>query len=612
MKIPSLEYILNEAKVTFKRFPLVLSDALVGVLIIIYLVEKNSEKNFYLINLLLTTILGLTLFLSVALYSESRQKSQKENAILNIFAFCLLTLYFFLLPQKNVFFEYFSAEKIHFTIFFLALHLLVAFIPFGKNQEVNSLWEYNISLFTRFIKGGIFSVVLFAGLVIALASSQFLFELKLNEKLYFYLWVATVGIFNTWFFLAGVPKEFTSKKEPEVPKDLKTLVRYLLIPIVTLYLIILYLYAGKIVLMMSWPKGGVASLITGCALLGILSLLLIQPLQEKEETKWLKLLAKNFYFLLLPLLIMLFLSLERRIRDYGITENRYFLLVTALWLFAISLYFLLSKRKNIRIIPVSLFYLSLATAFGPWSAINISYQSQFSRLKELLTKNEILQADKIVPVKNKINKNDQREISAIVDYLVNRDRDSELLSLMVEQPEFASSGRWNKSEKILKAMGLRFVRNYRYIQEEMLETENFNFNVSENNSFTEIKDFNYHFKINIWPNNRGSNKDPVSFTGAGIQFQLYYDQKNSTLNLQKNKKDYAVLKLKDFLEKLLKNNENGSSVNLERQELTIEQTSEKLKIILHLSNINGLRKGNQIELNFINGDLFLQEIKKQK
>jgi len=73
-----------------------------------------------------------------------------------------------------------------------------------------------------------------------------------------------------------------------------------------------------------------------------------------------------------------------------------------------------------------------------------------------------------------------------------------------------------------------------------------------------------------------------------------------------------VLKLKDFLEKLLKNNENGSSVNLERQELTIEQTSEKLKIILHLSNINGLRKGNQIELNFINGDLFLQEIKKQK
>src|SRR5690606_6036994 len=69
---------------------------------------------------------------------------------------------------------------------------------------------------------------------------------------------------------------------------------------------------------------------------------------------------------------------------YGFTEKRYILMALTVWLAAITVYFLYFRKDDIRLIPVSLALLALASTFGPQSATAISRHSQQQRLAELL------------------------------------------------------------------------------------------------------------------------------------------------------------------------------------------------------------------------------------
>ena len=43
---------------------------------------------------------------------------------------------------------------------------------------------------------------------LALTSLHLLFEIHIHEKLYFDMYIFIAGIFNTWFFLSGIPEDF--------------------------------------------------------------------------------------------------------------------------------------------------------------------------------------------------------------------------------------------------------------------------------------------------------------------------------------------------------------------------------------------------------------------
>jgi hypothetical protein len=115
----------------------------------------------------------------------------------------------------------------------------------------------------------------------------------------------------------------------------------------------------KIILSSNWPKGWVSYLVIGFSTAGILALLLVWPLQSNDRFKWIKAYVKYFFMALFPLILMLAFAIYIRVKDYGITENRYFIMVLALWLFVNAIYFLLSTVKNIKVIPMSLFFVAL-------------------------------------------------------------------------------------------------------------------------------------------------------------------------------------------------------------------------------------------------------------
>jgi hypothetical protein len=326
----------------------------------------------------------------------------------------LLTGFYFLSGQaatENFFLNY--------AQWALALHLLAAFSPFLGAGEARGFWQFNRYLFLRFLLSALYAAVFFLGLVIALGAVDHLLGVKIHDKFYPDLWVFSTGILMTWHFLAGVPKDLSAlERDDSYPNGLKIFTQYLLIPLVTLYLAILYLYLGKILLKADWPKGTGTWLVSVVSVAGVVNLLLLQPVRERTGNRWIRAYSKGFYLALFPLLGMLFTAVGQRINQYGVTEQRYFVSVLGLWIAGIALYFLINKKASIKAIPMTLFIITLATSMGPWGAYGVSRVSQMGRLRSLFVKAGIWNGTKTVKAVKEIAFEDRKQISSVLDYLV--------------------------------------------------------------------------------------------------------------------------------------------------------------------------------------------------
>jgi hypothetical protein len=245
-----------------------------------------------------------------------------------------------------------------------------------------------------------------------------LFGADIKPETYFRLWILIAGLFNTWVFLAGVPKDLDAlNQSSEYPGGLKVFTQFILLPLVGLYFIILIIYEAKIIVTWNWPKGWVSELVLWYSVVGILSLLLLHPLRERLESRWIQAISKWYYLALIPLVAMLFLAIMRRINDYGVTEMRYFVLAMAVGLAVGMIYMILSRRKDIRLIPIVISLFALLSAYGPWSAFAVSRASQQGRLEALLVQTEILSEGVIRTPASEPSLDDRREMSSAVAYL---------------------------------------------------------------------------------------------------------------------------------------------------------------------------------------------------
>lgn len=417
MKYPSLVALVQSSKKALTRFPLEILFALTGTLsatILVEIADLKLEAERYFIRLILISVLGLSLSLSATLFSESRDIKNSLKYLLRsgVIIICI-GLFFLLDPLKQ------ESDILKFLLLALSFHLLVSFSAFAGSRYIHAFWVFNKTIFLRFLTGGLYSAVLFLGLAAAIGSMNFLFNFKFDWDTFAILWIWIVGMFQTIFFLSGVPENlYLLEEDKSYPKGLKVFTQYVLIPLATVYALILLAYEAKILIEWELPKGLVANLVLGYAVFGILSLLLIYPVRNLDENKWLKKFSQSFYYILIPLILLLIWAILARIIDYGITEERYFLMILAGWLIFITAYFLISKSHDITIIPLSLCILTILSVYGPQGAFETSRRSQLSELRLLFEKHKSVEGGKIKALKRVPDKNDMLRMVNIVDYLV--------------------------------------------------------------------------------------------------------------------------------------------------------------------------------------------------
>jgi len=417
MKLPSLRNALAEGRKTFVRFPLVIADAVIGTAVALVLIDfEGPPQPTILFPLLLAALQGIPLLTACTLVAEQRRLPALRKAALNAAGVLLLAAYAFTIPANLP--DAPALTLIRFAFLAAALHLVVAWAPFAQAGGTMGFWQFNRSLFVRLLMSALFSFILWAGLAIALAALDHLFGVNVPGKRYGELWILVTGVFATWFFLAGIPDDISALEGvSEYPRWIRVFAQYVLLPLVVVYLVILYAYIVKIVAAWSWPEGWVSRLILGLAGAGIFSQLLLHPSVQAAPEGWAARSARWFSILLIPLSCVLALAVWRRVTDYGITEGRYTALVTAAWLAGISVYFTISRGRSIKLIPLSLCVVALAVSTGPWGALAVSERSQIDRLRTILERDTILAGGAIRQAGAGISLAEGAKIGAILSYL---------------------------------------------------------------------------------------------------------------------------------------------------------------------------------------------------
>jgi hypothetical protein len=411
MRLPSIEQLVLAARGSAGRFPLVLLSAAVAAAAGALLPDSSIEDT--LKGLLYVASLGIPLFLAVDLVAERRGPPELRVWLVRLGVVALLAaVYFGRLAWSE------QVEALRYVQLSVAAHLLVAVGPYLRAHEWNGFWQYNRSLLLRFLMAAVFSLVLYVGLTIALLAVDNLLGVEVDGDTYFRLWCVIAFLFNTWFFISGVPGDLEGlDRETGYPPPLKVLGQYILSPLVTIYLLILTAYLGRILVTRVWPSGWIGYLVSSVAAAGILSLLLLYPVEEREENRWVRTYARWFYIGLIPANVMLLLAIWKRIQQYAITEPRYFLVILSLWLGGISLFYAFTRSRNIKVIPSTLALLAIVTFIGPWSAYGVSRRSQTARLEGLLERNGMLVEGSVRPPTADVTIEDRREIGAVLSYL---------------------------------------------------------------------------------------------------------------------------------------------------------------------------------------------------
>ncbi len=597
MRFPSLSLALSQARSAALRFPWVLLAGIVSAVVCIIMFDDGDPPPL-LMRLLFSSGLGISLFFALAVSSE-RATSRKVGALASLVGLAVLTALFFAFPGWR---DPVAARRL--VQLAVGFHLLVAVLPYLGRGEANGFWQYNRTLFLRFLVSALYSAVLYLGLIIALLAIDKLLGIHVDEKAYFRLWVTVVFVFNTWFFLGGVPRDLPLlETRRDYPTAIKVFSQFILVPIVTLYLVILTLYMGKIVITQSWPSGWIGYLVSSVAVVGILSLLLVYPVRDRVENRWIATYSRGFYIALFPSIIMLLLAIWKRVQQYGITENRYYLIVLALWLTGIALYSIATRSRSIKVIPATLCALALVTGFGPWGAFSVSERSQKNRLEALLTANNMLTDGRAHAAATPPSVDDRREIGNIVDYLIEthgsdplrdwfEDGLADVDTLTGKPHAVAETGR----DRVLARLDLEYIPPWA-----SRNATHFNFNVHEDGHVLDIRGFDHAVRIqSAWPQHFKVDSDA---------YTLDYRMWDHALFLLEGASGDTVLTfpLEPLLERLEARREEHLGNNRVPGELMVlEATGPGIRARFHLRSFNGTLGDQGPDLQYAQGDLLLR------
>lgn len=602
MKIPSLKVLFESAKQTLLRFPFVMLVSLIGAALMIYIIGRPYEmreaaKPLY--NIVMVCSLGISFLISLKFICERAKASSAVSLAVQAAGLAVLIVYYFSLPKEAG-----LVDVVRYLLFMTGTHLLVSLSPFagkGFSLERNGFWQFNLNLFMRILLTGVYSGVLYTGLSIAILSFDKLFNIDFIPEIYGQLFFFILGVFNTWFFLSGMPENLEELEAQDFyPKGLKIFTQYVLLPLVIIYLLILYLYMGKIIIQWQLPVGWVSYLILGFSTTGIFSLLLIEPLRELEGINWIKKILRWFYLILFPLIILLFVAILRRTGDYGITERRYFVFVLAIWLTVMALYFTFSKIKNIKIIPYSLCLIAFLTSFGPWGAFSMSERSQLSRLEEILANNKILVNGKIVKAVNPIPEDESQDVSSVIQYLNERKSLNKIQPWFDIEIDTLTAGTVNnvyksKEAKITELMGVEFSL---YRKNFMQGEKYFYLNLKDFGNMS-VKGYDHLIDYKYYSYEKQEKGNRFVLDSANIRID--YNADSLEMIFYKNENEISRVKLENYFDDLRK-----LKKELTLKEMSKEGENEKLKYKIVFENISGERENERNKISSFNTDILLK------
>ena len=568
---------LPDMKKAIERFPLTVFCSAVVFILSVYLVENPELKNENLLNELhkMVILLGMSIPLTLALELAREKYLSGKNRWVIRFVNALITLIFIIfyrfyyLSGKNSSSTLDSLEQLMATgiIFFLCF-LLVPVI--GKKDEEEKYFQSVIVDKTVTI---LFSVVLFLGLIAVFATIDGLSLIKLDSNIYIETWLFVVFVFSVIFFLSKLKKVDESLENYEIHKIFKFLIYFIVIPLITTYTGILYVYFGKMLITRRWPQGLVSHLILWYTIFSLFIMIMVTPMAKKDSVA--RIFKKYFPFASLPLLVLSIVSISKRISQYGVTPSRYFVVLLAMWLIFCMVSSIFKARLSV--ILISLITVVYISVFTPVNNRRITLMSQNKRFEKILVKHGLLKDGKLVK-KPELAKEKKYEVTDVLNYILGiNDRRNDIENL---KPFGKAGGKpYKDREEFEKSLGIDTTW-YQYsdfvsIGDSYFVTFGINENVlvSQYNGIEEVKEYDYaitNLESYFTDNNNVKEffgKYPVKLSQEGI---AVYDGK-----IEDNK-ELIKVNMPEIVDKIIKNPEIQQRVNKRKDEIKDSVVPEKI------------------------------------
>jgi hypothetical protein len=262
--------------------------------------------------------------------------------------------------------------------------------PVTQMSPRERFWLYNTRLVLRLLTAYGFAVALMLGLWAAVAAIQELFDVRIASEVYAHIAGALLLGLAPWALAGGIPALVrhggTAAEQAFV--NARRLGLYLLLPLLAVYVAILYAYTVRIVFVTELPSNLVSPLVLAAGVMWLIAAVVLEPFHWLQRKSGVARIMRVLPLVVLPLAVLGAWAIALRVQQHGFTEFRYARLVALAGLGILSVIGLvrLVRREAPPLfsIPLVFVLLLVPAAIGPWSAPAVAKRSQRAALESNL------------------------------------------------------------------------------------------------------------------------------------------------------------------------------------------------------------------------------------
>lgn len=388
MDLTAIKKYPSQISSAFKRFPLAVAFAIFTTIAFIYVFESHSllTDSKLLFWLFFYPIAATMIALTISLVQESRKKfSIIPHVVAEAvwLAVSIALTFYYVSTDNNTEITYVLVTGLFiYTTVFLSIFIA----PFFKQKDENGFWVFLMKNAKAAVIAGAISVFLLIAINGLLFGFFNLFDIKVSDKPFIYsAIICSCTIFPILFF-SGIPSiDECLQEAPALNKFQTSANKFLFLPVLSLYIILLYAYIAKIIIQWEMPKGMVSYLVSASMLLMLLRVTLMLPERINPKPSFEKKLLKILPAACIPLVILMSVGIMRRISDYGISEDRYYITAINIFYYIIIAILLIDKIKcKSKYITIVFCGMFLILTNGPLSAINVTHRVWINSVKAAL------------------------------------------------------------------------------------------------------------------------------------------------------------------------------------------------------------------------------------
>ncbi|MBK9271152.1 MAG: DUF4153 domain-containing protein [Saprospiraceae bacterium] len=432
---------------SISRFPLSYLFSILTAISLLILIRDASNRVEW-IRIFSSSILFYPVSIAVQLWIESGKISKLNKIFIHIAVLGLASVWYFFSPDHDV-----NSFRYLFILLIISSHCSVLVLPFLNQKSESGFWVFNQELLMSWILGLCYGLIIALGIEAAVVAIEYLFDVRWYSEIYLDVFVVMFAVFSTSYFSSNIPDSLVQSIEDfDYKKTYQVFIKFILIPLVILYFLILYAYGLKILFQWELPKGWLGSLCLGFSSLGILVYLLSHRMPEWDGAALIRNYKKYFISSLIPVVILLGISIGVRILEYGLTEQRYLVLLFTLWTSSLLVYHLILGKSDLRYYPLTIMIISVLASFGPLGIHKVSLQSQTKQLTHFCEFNQLIENGFWKP-SNHLSEKDYNRLANLLNYLNDKnalDPWIDKISDSVARKEILAADRFMQIQKMLE------------------------------------------------------------------------------------------------------------------------------------------------------------------